>query len=267
MKLLYMVTVLFVFLSCSNPGTGSNTDASDGAVADDDGSLLVLTENFPPYNYPYENSVTGICTDILREVLKHQDISYSVDDIKLMTWSGAYRTVQERKNTMLFSMSRTAEREEMFVWIGPVVDISYVLMARTDNNIRISDFSELQNYRIGTVQDDVGEQILAKMGIDEDSLDRVLTPDLNARKLDLGRIDLWMYDRIAAFWILNNEGFDTGEFQPVMKFDVPKLYFAFNKRTDTTIIQAFETSLREVKTKRTAAGTLLVDEIISAYIE
>lgn len=56
-----------------------------GTVRAADTSLVLLTENFPPYNmakngknFAQDENIHGIAVDVVREIFKRADISYSL---------------------------------------------------------------------------------------------------------------------------------------------------------------------------------------------
>ena len=70
----------------------------------------IYTEEFPPYNYTHKGKVSGISTEIVREILRRLDHS---DDIQVALWSNGYRLTQKEDNIILYSTTRTPFREDL----------------------------------------------------------------------------------------------------------------------------------------------------------
>ena len=76
--------------------------------------LSYLTEAYPPYNYSDDNILRGIAVDLLVSASQHTRQPVSRGEIRLQPWPRAYRTVLNKANTVLFSTTRTEEREKLF---------------------------------------------------------------------------------------------------------------------------------------------------------
>ncbi len=78
------------------------------------GPLSFITEAYPPYNFSDDNILRGIAVDLL--VIASQQTPQPVQrsQIHLMPWARGYRTVLNTADTVLFSTTRTAERETLF---------------------------------------------------------------------------------------------------------------------------------------------------------
>ena len=155
--------------------------------------LKILTEQNQPFNFVDPNDsnkkIQGIAVDLLVEILEKSGSSQGLVDIELIPWARGYYEVQHVKNTVLFSTTRTAERESLFKWVCPIKERKTQLIAKKASNIAISDVSEVSKFKIGTVREDVGEQLLIKSGVPEKTLARTTKYENNLRKLNFGRID------------------------------------------------------------------------------
>lgn len=84
-------------------------------------NFKIMTENYPPFNMENKDGkLVGIGVEVFTEMLKRVGSSQTKEDFELMPWSRAYNIVQTKKNSVLFTTSRTKEREELFKWVGPL---------------------------------------------------------------------------------------------------------------------------------------------------
>ncbi len=127
-----------VFLVCL-VGTGG------GLLAE---KLTIYCEDDPPNQIiTSDGRLTGMTVEIVREI---QQRVGNQDPITVVPWARGFDAVQKNPNTVLFSMSRTAERNPLFNWIGPVLETSYGFYARADSSLSITSLEEAKGLkRIG----------------------------------------------------------------------------------------------------------------------
>lgn len=234
------------------------------AVADP--PLTYLTEAYPPYNFSDNNILRGIAVDLL--VLASQQTEQPVlrNQIRLLPWARSYRTVLKMPNYVLFSTTRTAAREKLFKWAGPIVATRVVLLARKDRAIRINSPSDLQHYRIGSINDDIGEQAVLALGVQEAQLHHSSNADASARQLEAGRIDLWAYEENVANWFLRNAGFDPSQFESIYVLQEGELWYAFNPQVSDQKIQQLQKALDQVHKTPGITGKTRYDDILLDYL-
>jgi polar amino acid transport system substrate-binding protein len=76
-------------------------------------------------------------------------------EIRLMPWARAYKQIINKPNKILFSMTRTPQREYLFKWVGPIANNSFVFYARSDSKITINSLEDAKDekYKVGTYLD------------------------------------------------------------------------------------------------------------------
>ncbi len=218
-----------------------------GVFAQSIDDLILMTEQYPPYNLEVDGKPQGIAVDTLVLMLQNVGSKLTRKNIKVLPWARGYKSVQSQPYTCLFSTTRTKERENLFKWVGPVGINKIVLTAKKERNIKINSPEDLKKYRIGVISEDVAEQLLAELGISKYDMDRVPQTILNIRKLNVGRIDLWGYGEDVAKWEIKTHGFDPGDYETAYVLKSKELYFAFNKETSDALIQKLQKALDEVK--------------------
>jgi polar amino acid transport system substrate-binding protein len=225
----------------------------------------IMTEELPPYNFVRGEMVHGICADILLEIMNKNGISVERSDIRLLPWPRAYRMVQDVPDSILFSAGRTAEREKLFKWVGPITDLTIGLTALKERNIRLASLQDAEKYTIGTIRDGAPEQLLLKGGVGESSLDRIADPELNIKKLQAGRIDLFAFNVPSTRYLMIQMGIDPVEYESVYTLKQVDLYYAFHRDTDDRLINALNRTLQKMK-QPDAAGSSEVDRIVAGYL-
>ncbi|KAA8560085.1 hypothetical protein FX985_00121 [Pseudomonas extremaustralis] len=213
-----------------------------------DTSLVLLTENFPPYNmakngknFAKEENIEGIAVDIVRETFKRAGISYNLT--LRFPWERIYKLALEKPGYGVFVMARLPDREALFKWVGPIGPDDWVLLAKADSKIQLADLEQARRYKIGAYKGDAIAQTLEKQGLTPLV---VLRDQDNAQKLMDGQIDLWATGDPAGRYLARQVGV-TG-LKTVLRFNSAQLYLALNKNVpDETVVklQAALDQLRE----------------------
>ena len=231
-----------------------------------DEPLTYLTEAYPPYNFSDNNILRGIAVDLLVLASQQTDQPVQRNQIRLMPWARSYRTVLKSPNHVLFSTTRTAAREKLFKWAGPIIATRVVLLARKDRAIHIDFASDLQHYRIGSINDDIGEQAVLALGVQETQLHHSSNADASARQLQAGRIDLWAYEENVAHWFLRNAGFDPEDFESVYVLQEGELWYAFNPQVSDKKVQQLQKAIDQLRQTPGISGKTRYDDILINYL-
>lgn len=164
--------------------------------------LVFYTENYPPYNYKEEKSgqLKGIAVEIVQDILKRTGFAH---EIRMAPWKRGYEITLSQKNTCLFSTGRTKERENLFKWVTPFTEVSLVLFARADSHIQIDSLEDAHPYQIGGYLGDAATDFLVRNNI---AVETVANDQLNLKKLQNGRIDLWATGEYAGLKIAEMAG-------------------------------------------------------------
>ena len=210
--------------------------------------LVLMTEQYPPYNFEEDGQIRGIAVDLILRILEGMQSTRSREDIKLVPWARGYRSAMTKPDICLFSTTRTKEREELFQWVGPIATNRVSLIARKDRKIRIQSSEQIQNYRIGTVTDDVAGEILAAAGVPKNRLESVALNVTNIMKLKRGRIDLWAYGENVAEWELKAQGMDPEDYETVYVLDEIDLYYVLHKDASNQLVDRMQAVLDSLKT-------------------
>ncbi|RED49235.1 substrate-binding periplasmic protein [Aestuariispira insulae] len=92
--------------------------------------LLIITEDWPPYNYAGSDRVEGFSADIVRAIMGELG---EVHDIVLYPGARGHAMLDRLPNVMNFSLFRTPEREGKYKWIGPLSnDAVYFYQHKSD---------------------------------------------------------------------------------------------------------------------------------------
>ena len=204
--------------------------------------LTILTENLPPLNYVENGKLVGSSVEIVEEIQRRVG---SVEPIQVYPWARAYKMALEEENVILFGMTYTEDRSDLFKWVGPLAAKRDILLARKDAPFSIAGLEDAKKVgRIGTLRDDIRGQLLEKQGFT--NLEPVSDEQQNARKLALGRIDLWAYKKPGFRVVCKLADVDPDQFVEVASIKESELKIAFSKKTSDSIVEQWQKAFEEM---------------------
>ncbi len=210
--------------------------------------LTILTENLPPLNYLKDGVLVGPSVEIVKEIQKRVG---SREEIKVYPWARAYKMALEDENVILFGMTHTKVREDIFKWVGPLATKRDILVAKKGSGVKINSLEDAKKVkRIGTLRDDTRERLLQSHGFT--NLESVSDEQKNAQKLVMGRLDLWAYKQPGLKTVCELAGVDYNEIEEIFHLRVIDVSIAFSKKTSDSI----------VKNRRNYFKDMLADETI-----
>lgn len=240
-------------------GASESGMAEDAIEVPGHDSIVLLTENLPPFNmavdgknFAQDSNIEGIAAEVVRQTFKRAGISYSMT--LRFPWERIYKLALEKPGYAVFSTARLPEREKLFKWVGPVGRYDWIMLARADSPITLSTLDQAKAYRIGAYKGDaVGERLLAQ-GLNPQL---ALRDQDNVKKLLSGQIDLWATSDPAGPYLARLEG--AKGFKTVLRFNSAELYLALNKATPDATVVKLQQALDQLR----AEG--VVDKAVARY--
>ena len=149
------------------------------------------------------------------------------------------------ENVILFGMTYTKVRKDKFKWVGPLATKRDILVAKKGSGIKIEDLEDAKKVKsIGTLIDDTRGRLLERNGFS--NLEPVSDEQLNAKKLAIGRIDLWAYKIPGLRTVCDLAGVDYTKFEEVYHLREIDLMIAFSKKTSDSIVQKWRDAFNEM---------------------
>ena len=213
--------------------------------------LQIVSTEEAPYQYTEGSKIKGVSAEILRDVLK--EAGYEGTEIQMYPWARAYKMALEEKNTLIFTIQRSQERETLFHWTCPLFKSTYkVYKLKSRDDITIQRFEDINSYKLGVWRNDIRHQYFASKGFT--NLHVVSRDELNIKMLLAGRIDLYVGNlltlpyQMKQLWGFRDEEF--AQLEPVYTLEdntIGMLYMAFSLGTDESLREQFAAALENVK--------------------
>ncbi|MEO8060509.1 MAG: transporter substrate-binding domain-containing protein [Burkholderiales bacterium] len=212
--------------------------------------IRIVTEEFPPYNMTDKGKVTGLSTEVVEAVLR--EIGEPAN-IQSMPWARAYEIALNAPNVLIYSITRTAQREPLFKWVGAIAPSDWYLFARRGSTATLTSLDEAKALQTATVNTDAGEQYLVSKGfVIGKNLQSSNKYEFNYEKLRLGRVDLWVANDLVAHYLSRQAG-DNPDTLLVRALHLPDLgnndgqFMAFSLKTPDSTVERFRQGLATIK--------------------
>ncbi|WP_319580779.1 transporter substrate-binding domain-containing protein [uncultured Methanospirillum sp.] len=226
--------------------------------------LQILTEDNAPLNYIENGTLQGITVDMMEEILNRMGSNLTRDSFKVISWNDAYTQISNNPDTMILAMDRLPEREDQFLWAGPVITVPQVLFVRTDSNL--SDETDIGALRIVTITDDCGKTYAINAGADESNIVEVPSTGDAVRMVENGSVDAWVYNELAGMKAIDQFAKDPNTFGMGKELGSSRVYYAFNRGTSPAFVQEVNATIQSLKRDRSETGVTGYEHIISRYI-
>lgn len=230
------------------------------------GNLIYYTEDLPPYNYMENGTLQGLSVELLEAITEEMGDNVSREEIRLVPWTEGYQAALTQNATVLFSTARIPEREQSFKWVGPIYSDRYVLFAERDRAVTIDGPDDLNDYRIGVIENDSAIQQLLALGVNRSRLVEETNASALAAGLADGGIDLWCYPETAGRHLAEQVTGNAYTYEVVYTLEETGLYYAFSRDVPDTTVRSFQQALDALKQEEDAAGVSTYERIVGRYI-
>ncbi|WP_230425762.1 substrate-binding periplasmic protein [Spartinivicinus ruber] len=208
-------------------------------------SLLVVTENWRPFNYMENGELKGVSTKIMKAVLKQAKLSYT---IQILPWARAYQLAQTRPNCIIYTIVRIPSREKLFKWVRPLGKGGTTYLYRLTENYQVAptNLEQAKQYSIATNFNSMDYVWLKNNGFSRIESPPTLKSAINM--LHQGHVDLLAFNNISFVLEFKNAGFDPSNVMAVMPLFTTPYYVAASLATSDEIIiqlqEAYDSLLR-----------------------
>jgi polar amino acid transport system substrate-binding protein len=210
--------------------------------------LLVVTEPWPPYNtFSNDDTADGAHALIVRRALARSGLTASIN---IYPWARAMALAETRPNTLLFSVARTAEREDRFIWLGRLSQTQQFLWHMDSPGAANLSLQQIVRCcSICTVRKDVSEETLRQQDSDN-RLQLVLTGSHHdcLRMLRGGSVQYMAASPYRIQATLLQAGLQASVLQRATAIAPPRiLYLAASKGTPASTVRKLQAAMQHLQ--------------------
>lgn len=214
--------------------------------------INAYTAVLPPYTLGADEAAPGISHELLVEMGKRAGVDI---EIVYMPWKRAQATVQNTPNSLLFTATRTAAREELYGWVTLMVAPREVFV--TTGAVIESYDAAASSGTIAVLDGTPRQRKLDENGVGD--VEVVREANLAARMLNGGRVVGWYtFDQRAAA-VFKSEGFDPAQLVFGPEISQSQNWLASSLEFDPAVAEALAQALESIR----ADGTY--DAILAKY--
>jgi polar amino acid transport system substrate-binding protein len=210
-----------------------------------DNSIQIVSEENPTLNYTdKDGSLKGYAAEIVRAVMEDSGLDYQM---AVKPWPRAFLEVQNTKDTLIYSLGRTAEREEQFIWIGKIITFkNFVYTLRKADGANKISMDELKKNNVAVLKNTMNYHYLRKN--DFKNLVYVTSYEHAFKLLERGRINYFTSSVIGIMQHIKNNNLDAKIVEPVMPLHKVNsdLYLAANIQTKPDTIKRIKASFQRI---------------------
>ena len=171
---------------------------------------------------------------------------------ELLPWTRAYSLLQKNPLSGLISTARSAEREALFYWVGPLVSSrTFFYRLTTNKHINPTDLTQVSAYTLGVVRGNIYEELVEGIGFEKDK--NLLKVAHHYEYMNLffkNKIDLILGSELTLDYQLQQFGHGGKEVVKLVELPVDAVkgnYLVFNKAVPIEIVERFNEQLEQLK--------------------
>lgn len=214
-----------------------------GSPASTTGFNIYCEDNAPFQFLEKDGTLTGMSVELVREIQKRVG---NTDTIYVVPWARGLVYLDNEPNTILFSMGRTAERNDQYQWIGPLAENAYGFYVKANSTLDIKSLDDAKKIDlIGVYRGDVREKFLAKTGFT--NLDPASNNVANFKKLMANRVAAYASSASTIQSEAEQAGYKVSDVKLAYVFLRIQLFIAASKATDPATVAHWNAALESMK--------------------
>jgi len=205
-------------------------------------------------NFKKGEEITGLITDVVKEIIARTGTKGS---IKLYPWARVYQIGLREPNVVLFTAARTEQRENLFYWVGPIINKHWVLFAKRGSSIDIKSLDDAKKVRkIGVMRGDAREEMLREEMLKAKGFENLhlLRNHIQALKmLMLDRVDLFASADVEIPILASGANISPNDVKIVWKLSIIQSYILISKKKPDATVRIWQEAFEEIKKEGTFA--------------
>lgn len=207
--------------------------------------LRFITVDEAPANYlDSSGELSGFVTEIIKQLQNQLQIDTKIE---VMSEARAIRTLDSSPNVIMFSISRSEERESKYHWLAHVLTKRWIFFSRADFPYQISKLPDAHSsIRVGVIRGDIRESWLQKKQVP--NLVSILNYNNAVEMLIRDRIGLLFYESFGVFTTLKSLGYGHEDVKSQLVATESDVYIVMSKsKGDSILVSELQNQITTLK--------------------
>lgn len=220
---------------------------SFGSVADESHPLRIITVDEAPANYVEHGQIKGYVTDLVRAILQELQLTPLIE---VLPEDQALHIASTRPNVVLFTFSRTAEREQHYIWLMPVLRKRWQLFMPVK---RVHDIRTLEDLpaldKIGVVRGDIRERFLRQQKLT--NLVSTSSPAQALGLLQKQQLDAVATSQMEIDMLWSQQDFPGVKPAAALSFGYSDAYLLLSNGSDPEMVEQWQKAISQLRQQGT----------------
>lgn len=204
--------------------------------------LTLLTDNHPPLHFQQEGKLVGFAVDVVQALAERTGDQVHLQQVPLLR---ALHVASSEPSTGVFTVLRTAEREGLYQWVGPLMQVETALYSADSARPPVRSLKEAGSLgRIAVPRKWLAYSYLQRQGLN--NLYGVETPEQMMRLARMSRTEFVVADTLSLPTLAREEGLPPSQLLYQMPVMQQGSYIAFSLQTDASQIMRWQEALDEM---------------------
>lgn len=206
--------------------------------------IKIVTSELPPYAYTKDGHISGVATDIVRDLMIRAGFT---GDIYSIPWK---RAISESAHSrLMYPLAKTPDRLTHYKWIGPIMKDQLVFVVRASDTRIFNHIEDFRRLKIGVNRGAPTELRLGKLGFR--NIDSAATEGQNLEKLLAGRFDVWFASLLVLKGASQRLGIGDKELKVAFTDQHLEQYIGASPDIEDKTISLWQKNLDEMKSDGT----------------
>ncbi|MFC4161510.1 substrate-binding periplasmic protein [Chitinimonas lacunae] len=204
--------------------------------------VRILAADITPFAYSEDGVAKGAACDLVREMAKRVGHSGKIEVVPL---ARALETAKHVPNVLIVPIARTPSREASYTWITHLWDERFLLLARDDAKADISNVAAARNLSVGVMRSSAGVKLAEEAGFTK--VEEAVNEEVNARKLLVGRMEVWLSSVNAVTSALHKTGISQDRVRRGAVLQTFKIHLAGSLGLEPAEVAKWAAALEAIK--------------------
>ncbi|MTI42666.1 amino acid ABC transporter substrate-binding protein (PAAT family) [Roseibium hamelinense] len=201
--------------------------------------IVAYTAHLPPLSI--EGTPPGMAVEVMQLAAARAGIEL---DVRYQPWKRAQASAQSTPGTLIFSIGRSASREEAYHWIAPLFDTESGFVSLSEP---VDSYQEAisKNINVGVLLGSGRVRIFKNEGLT--NLSEIPSESQIAAMLNAGRIEAWYTMTWRAAYLTKKLGYDPARLKIGKPVWSGQQYLAAHKEFDPDISARLRQAIEDVR--------------------